>query len=714
MQTATNPETGETVVLIDGAWKKAAQVATNDAGENAYLLEGKWVSDSESATPKEAPKRSTSRELLRQAGLTARAGIEGLTSLPNMVGDAFGLKSTETVKNLLTRIGLPAPETSTERVAQDVAGAMAGAGGIGLSAKAAQATSGIGVAIKDLLTRNMGSQIAASGASGGAAGATRESGGGPLAQLAAGLGAGVGVPVGIQAARGVIPNMIAKSVSKSDSTPFAAEGERVARETGIDISLGARTGNKQVLALENAARQYGPTADRVQNIDVRTANQAIERVKYLADKISSNKTNPDELGKQIESTVKAAAQKIDTLRSNVANIEYGVVREIAGNKPVVKLNNFVDELRSIVGDFENVAGSDAQKIVAQARAAINRVTGVMEQGVPERVIQTPRGNGIKLFGTPTIKGTLDNTIDEAMKTRSFYGKAAKGGANVFEDVHPNTNRTLAARLFGAINRDFEQTSETIGGPLKAALDKANKSYKNYSQSLEYLEKSAIGKLVGDDLVDSAMSGSAISTTAGEEIVKRIAGLHPSTRATSIEILNRWNPALVKDLKASVLQDALDFGMSIPPSAKGASQVPLSFNRFLSALGSTKVSFEKNLKSYGFTSREIDDIRDTAVAIMRAGDKTGFNYSNTEVAKQTLEIAGTLGHSVATGATWGPMAGLRAMGTGAINIAGKRMGLNKIADAMESEAGRKALRTIVSPKASPQAIIASFSAIGADE
>lgn len=687
MQTATNPETGETVVLIGGAWKKAAQVATNDAGESAYLLDGKWVSDSPSAAPQEAPKRSTGENLLRQLGLTARAGLTGVTALPAMVGDAIGADSSGAVQRLADTIGLPKPENAVERVSQDVAGAMAGTGGIGLFAGAAKPISGIGIAAKDLLTREMGAQTASAAAASGAGGITRESGGGSVAQLAAGLSAGVGVPMAMQTARSIIPNMIAKSIAKSDATPFAREGERLAQETGIDLSLGARTGNKQVLALENVARQYPPTADRVQNIDVKTANQAIRRVTELADRISAKRVDSDKLGQQIEATVKAAAQKLDSMRSDVAKVDYGAVREMAGNRPVIGLTHLQAELEKIISDYSQVVGpsADAKKIVSQAQSALD-----------------------------TIKGTLGNTVDEAMKTRSFYGKAARGTGNVFSDLNSNIDRTLAGRLFGAVNRDFEQAGETVGGPLKAALDRANKNYKNHSQSIEFLEKSAIGKLVGDDLVDAAVSGTAVSTTAGEEIVKRIAGLHPSTRATSIDILNRWNPALVKDLKASVLQDALDYGMAIPPSAKGASQVPLSFNRFLSALGSTKTSFEKNLKSYGFTKKEIDDIRDTASAVLRAGDKTGFNYSNTEVAKQTIEIAGTLGHGVVTAATWGPLAGLRAIGSGIVSIAGKRIGLNKIADAMESEAGRVALRTVVSPKASPQAVIAAFSEISGDD
>ena len=43
MQTAYNPETGDTLVLVDNQWVKPEQIAKNDAGETAYLINNQWV-----------------------------------------------------------------------------------------------------------------------------------------------------------------------------------------------------------------------------------------------------------------------------------------------------------------------------------------------------------------------------------------------------------------------------------------------------------------------------------------------------------------------------------------------------------------------------------------------------------------------------------------------------------------------------------------------
>ena len=701
MQTATNPETGETVVLVGGSWQKADRIASNEKGEKAFLIGGKWLTDSGVANLPTEKKRGLGTELVRQIGLTARAGVEGLTAPVNMIGDAFGLGSTEAVKQGLTKLGLPVPENGMERVSQDVAGALASMGGIAKVSQLASPTSTAGQAIASGLADNLGLQTGATTAASGAAGTTREMGGGPGSQLVAGLAGGVVAPMAGQAALNAVPNMIAKSVRKSDATPFAREGERLAQETGIDLTLGQRSGNRFALSMENAARQYAPTADRVQDIDVKIANQAIQRIETIADSISKSKQPPETLGFYIENTVKDAAKKLDQVRDSQAAKDYGLVRQLAGDKPVVQLKNFADELRTIVDEYKNVAGSDAQKISAQAAAALKRITGVVDDGKAPGLIQSVEGAPLNP-GQSAQTGVVGNTITEAMRTRRFYGKASRGEGNVFDDIAPNLNRTLAARLFGAVNKDFDDSAANAGGALRDALNNANTNFKKSSQSLEYLEKSVLGKMVGEELSDAAVSGARVSTTAGEAIVQKLMKAHPSSRKTAIDILERWNPELAKDTRAFVLRDAMDQAMSIPPTSKGASQVPVSFNKFISALQGEKVGFNKQLKSYGFSDTEVKDIKDTVSAMMRAGDRTGFNFSNTNVQGRSMEVAEAVGQ--------GMMGNIKGAASKALSIAGKTIGLNKFVDAMSSEEGRKALRTISSAKSTPQAVVAAFETI----
>jgi hypothetical protein len=58
LQTATNKETGESVVLVGGEWKPVLQTASNKAGAKAYLVGNEWLTDepaSEAPTQQAAP-----------------------------------------------------------------------------------------------------------------------------------------------------------------------------------------------------------------------------------------------------------------------------------------------------------------------------------------------------------------------------------------------------------------------------------------------------------------------------------------------------------------------------------------------------------------------------------------------------------------------------------------------------------------------------------
>jgi hypothetical protein len=56
LETATNPETGERIALVDGQWRPITDTATNKEGVKAYLVNNKWISDVPlPVTPEEAP-----------------------------------------------------------------------------------------------------------------------------------------------------------------------------------------------------------------------------------------------------------------------------------------------------------------------------------------------------------------------------------------------------------------------------------------------------------------------------------------------------------------------------------------------------------------------------------------------------------------------------------------------------------------------------------
>lgn len=179
----------------------------------------------------EAPKpaRPRSEELLRQLGLTARAGIEGVTSLPAMVANVpyaladigislaqkaganvptlqqRGISATRSGQIISDILGLPKPETEMERGVQSIAQAMGGAAGSARMAEAAgrQLVSPIARQVAQTLATSPLAQTAAAATAASATEAVKEMGGGTGAQLAAGLFGGAMIPGGGTAAQAV-------------------------------------------------------------------------------------------------------------------------------------------------------------------------------------------------------------------------------------------------------------------------------------------------------------------------------------------------------------------------------------------------------------------------------------------------------------------------------------------------------------------------------
>lgn len=142
-------------------------------------------------------------DLERGIGLTGRYLAQGAAGTIGLVYDPIAavqnyLFGTETqplreqVKRALTDLGVPEPETATERVIGAISEGAVGAGGQAALARGAERALTAGAQrVAGQLAAQPGAQAAAGGTGGGAAQVVAEAGGGPGAQLAAGLAGGI-------------------------------------------------------------------------------------------------------------------------------------------------------------------------------------------------------------------------------------------------------------------------------------------------------------------------------------------------------------------------------------------------------------------------------------------------------------------------------------------------------------------------------------------
>jgi hypothetical protein len=137
-------------------------------------------------------------DLMRQLGLTARAGITGATAIPAMMADALTgmvnlgtgkqtmMPSSKGLQNLLDYVGLPKPQSAQERVVQDITSGLAGVAG------PAAAAGRMAPLAKEFFTTNLPAQVGSAAGAAGLSGYAREEDAGPMGQLLASLAGGVG------------------------------------------------------------------------------------------------------------------------------------------------------------------------------------------------------------------------------------------------------------------------------------------------------------------------------------------------------------------------------------------------------------------------------------------------------------------------------------------------------------------------------------------
>lgn len=303
--------------------------------------------------PKE---KSTLGEIGRQIGLTARAGITGLTSLPAMLAEpvAAGVNAiagkkimespTKAVQNLMTAAGIPEPQGRLERAVQAGASAVAGTG-------AQTALAGRAGGAFAPLAQDASRQLVISGAAAPVAQATgekvMEETDSPLAAtiaaLAAGTVAGAAASKGVLAARG-----------KTEPAPVTLDDIRTKAKQAYSTmdNLGVEVKPQPVLnALDNVRQKllsnnFNPKLDAH-----RPVAQVLDQVEEM-------------VGQQ-----RVSFTKLDQMRSALNDLKMSrdpATRNYAG-QAVQELDGFITSLspKDVISGKQNVG--EAVSVLKEAR-----------------------------------------------------------------------------------------------------------------------------------------------------------------------------------------------------------------------------------------------------------------------------------------------------------------------------------------------------------
>jgi hypothetical protein len=323
----------------------------------------------------------SAKDLGRQLGLTGRAALTGALSLPTIGADALtGLinilagrqvmkPSSQGLQDLMTRIGVPTPQTPQERIVQDVTSA-----GFGVAAPAAVAKY-LPVPAQDFFTKSLETQGAAAAGGALASGAARESDVGPVGQT-------LGALAGATTAGGMVGSApVLARTTREIVRPFTEAGREVITGNVLrNLASDAEQAIKSAATYVPKVGGYTPTtAQATRDLGLINAETAIKGLdvtkgRFATQALEANQAQMAILNRlaKDDDVLKAAYKKrdevADPLREN-AFANSTVTPEMFQSGVALTVNKTIDDiLSSPVGKRQTTISvmKDAKDDIARA------------------------------------------------------------------------------------------------------------------------------------------------------------------------------------------------------------------------------------------------------------------------------------------------------------------------------------------------------------
>ncbi|MNX46024.1 Transglycosylase SLT domain protein [compost metagenome] len=484
----------------------------------------------------DAPAKPAQNELMRQGGLTARAGVKGVLTLPGMASDAItgvanaGLDAYHNVRapeigelvtgkqkgfrfrtvnsaldNIMTGAGIPEPRDATERVVQDMASGMAGAGGTVAAGKLLQsAAAPVAQSVGSLFAAGPGIQTISGATSAGASGVTRESGGGAVAQGVAGMAGAFAPGVG--------------SAGIAESTRRLVRGGEAGRQkvaeniklfedaTGTVPSVGQATERRIPRAVESILAKTPGGAGVMNRSAQQKADAMAASVTKLADELSPSGSAIN-AGEAITTGVQGFKDGFKAIQGRLyetldQHIKPGTPLDVSNTRAALAaLNEGIPGAPNISEFFKNskIKGIDAA-LVADLEAAMAK------KSKPFSGLLGPEKANIADAQLP---------YEAIKKLRTLVGNEIADNS-LLADVP----RSKWTKLYAALSDDLGVAASQAGPDAEQSFQWANQFTRSQLERLEKLS-GIVGKDAPEKVFTAAMSGTAEGNTVLKRVVDAI-------------------------------------------------------------------------------------------------------------------------------------------------------------------------------------------------
>lgn len=430
----------------------------------------------------------------RQLGLTARHVVEGAAGVAGIVADPLGVTLDAIIPNrrgvadvvagrgagpryiplrqnvsaLLDRIGLPSPQTPTERVVGAASQALVGGGGFvrGGQLLANQAP-GLARQAGRFLASSPGTQGASAITGAGSAEIARERGASPGAQMVAGVVGGLVPGVGMTA----IPAAGRGAMRGGEAGRQRVEDNvRLFNQVGATPSAGQATESRFLRAMESFLARIPGGSGRI---------------------IATAEKQADDLGAGVEQIANRLSPAQGAAKAGLS-----VERGIRGDGGFVE--SFKARSRELYGAVDQHVPKDSPVAMARTSAVLDELSKpIAGAEATSAVLANPKLAGIREGITKDLEAGSGKLPYEAVKgIRTRIGEMLADSALVADFP-----KAQVKRLYRALTEDIEaQAGKNPAG--LAAIKRANNYYSAGMKRLEVLER-VIEKSGGPEAVFKA-------------------------------------------------------------------------------------------------------------------------------------------------------------------------------------------------------------------
>lgn len=542
------------------------------------------------------PARSTAAELVRQGGLTARYGLEGVGGMLNMLAtpiragmNAVLPQQTAPVdfSGIADSVGLPKPRNPLERMVGDASRLVAGnIVPIGVAGNMANVAGGTTKNVLASLAAKPAQQAVSSAAAGGAGGAVRENGGNDATQMLASLAGGVAAPMA--AGKLMQAGRAAGNVVQRVATPQAQQAAQQAIRVDVTINNALKDSGLTLEALPAAMRDsirrdvteamsgngvMSPDAVR-RLADYRltgttptrgtlTLDPAIVTQQKNLAKLGIN--SKDEAAQQLGRTENANnRQLIEEVNALGANTKDDA---LAGGKKVMEAleqrNSRAQEL--ITARYDAARATDGRSAALDPHAFTNRANDLLD----EALLGGKLPGDVRNLLNKAATGKMPLTVDVAEQFKTRIGELQRATTDMAE-----------RKALGLVRQALDDAPLMPGQEMgKASIDAFNKARRLNRAWMQIVEKTPALQAVRDGIEPDKFVQQFIVGGGSKANTADLQALRASVRANPVAMA-AIKHQITAHLKNKAINGAADEVGNFSQSA---------YNKALSAIGDRKLS-----------------------------------------------------------------------------------------------------------------------------